>query len=227
MQVPDMGESIRVLVVDESLALSQGLELHLPVTGPVQVLGPVPDARAALGVLRRETIHIVLVDLDRADRSGTDMVRQICEATDGMKVLGVSEQKGPELAASALAAGACGVVSPHRNGEPMLSTLRRAMAGELVLPAVHLTSLVDRVRDSRHEPSGTARVSALTDREKEILAALADGSGTTEIAGSLGISPMTVQSHVKNILAKLGVHSKVEAVTLALRYGLRAASRSA
>jgi two-component system nitrate/nitrite response regulator NarL len=108
----------------------------------------------------------------------------------------------------------------------MLSAFRRALAGELVLPAVHLPSLVDRLRGSR-DASAADRLDFLTSREIEILRALADGSSTIEIARSLGIRPMTVQSHVKNILAKLGVHSKVEAVTLAWRLGLGSVTRSA
>ena len=68
---------------------------------------------------------------------------------------------------------------------------------------------------------------SLTSRENEILQALCDGKSTNEVAGAFGISRMTVQSHVKNILSKLGVHSKIEAVTLAWRYGLAAETRTA
>ena len=141
-------------------------------------------------------------------------------------MIGVTVERGPDLAAGALAAGACGVVSPEPNGESLASVFRRALAGELILPAIHLSNLVDRLRDGR-EASNVCKLEFLTTRELEILRALADGASTTEISGSLGIRPMTVQSHVKNILAKLGVHSKVEAVTMAWRLGLGSATRSA
>jgi DNA-binding NarL/FixJ family response regulator len=130
------------------------------------------------------------------------------------------------MPAAALAAGACGVMSPEANGETVVASFRRALAGELVLPAAHLPDLVDRLRDGR-EATVAGRLRFLTRREREILRALADGSATADIAQTLGIRPMTVQSHVKNILAKLGVHSKVEAVTMAWRMGLGSATRSA
>jgi two-component system nitrate/nitrite response regulator NarL len=116
------------------------------------------------------------------------------------------------------------MIRPDSGGSATLSALRRALAGELVLPAVHLPNLVERLRTSR-ELSDAERLGCLTGREREILRLLADGGATAEIATALGISPMTVQSHVKNILSKLGVHSKVEAVTLAWRTGLASVSR--
>jgi DNA-binding NarL/FixJ family response regulator len=226
MQSPNvMAEDIRVLVVDGGPDLAPGLVCGMPGDG-VSVLGPVADATEALRALDLEPINLVLVDLDRADGGGIEIVRQIRERADRPRVLGVTVQRGPDLAAGALAAGACGVVSPEPNGESLVSVFHRALAGELVLPAIHLSSLVDRLRDVR-EASAASRLDFLTGRELEILRVLADGASTTDIAESLGIRPMTVQSHVKNILAKLGVHSKVEAVTMAWRFGLGTVSRSA
>jgi two-component system nitrate/nitrite response regulator NarL len=220
-----MTEDICVLVVDEGSGRTEGLIGTIPGDG-VRLIGRVSDARAALRVLDVEPINLFLVDLDRMDGGGIETVRIIREGADRARVLGLTEEHGLDLAAGALAAGACGVVSPEPDGESMLSAFRRALAGELVLPAVHLPSLVDRLRGNR-DASAADRLDFLTSREIEILRALADGSSTIEIARSLGIRPMTVQSHVKNILAKLGVHSKVEAVTLAWRLGLGSVTRSA
>lgn len=220
-----MLEDIRVLVVDGGPGLAHGLICGLPGDG-VSVLGPVADATAALRALELEPINLVLVDLDRPDDNGIEIVRRIREVADLTRVIGVTVQRGPDLAAGALAAGACGVVSPEPNGESVVSMFRRALAGELILPAIHLSNLVDRLRDGR-EASTVCKLEFLTIRELEILRALADGASTVEISRSLGIRPMTVQSHVKNILSKLGVHSKVEAVTLAWRFGLGSVSRSA
>ena len=223
-----MAEDIRVLIVDETPALALGLLEEMPDRpgADVRFVGPVPDAPAALRTIDDESINLILVDLDREDGFGVETVRLIREGTDRARVLGVTNEHGPDLAAGALAAGACGVVSVGPVSEELISAFRRALAGELVLPAAQLPGLVDRLR-SGAEGSAAQRLASLTARETEILQALADGSATAEIAGSLGISPMTVQSHVKNILAKLGVHSKVEAVTLAWRFGLSSTVRSA
>jgi DNA-binding CsgD family transcriptional regulator len=96
-----------------------------------------------------------------------------------------------------------------------------------VLPDDHLASLVQQVPLTEAGDPGTAHMGSLTARELEVLRLLANGSTTGEIARLLQISPMTVQSHVKNVLAKLGVHSKVEAVRLAWRAGTIATPASA
>jgi DNA-binding NarL/FixJ family response regulator len=220
-----MVEDIRVLVVVGGPGVAHGLICGLPGDG-VNVVGPVADAAAAVEALEREPINLVLVDLDRPDGNGIDIVRQVRGVGDRIRVIGVTAQQGPDLAAGALAVGACGVVSPEPNAESLVSVFHRALAGELILPAIHLSNLVDRLRDGR-EASAVCRLDFLTGRELEILRLLADGASTAEIAHSLGIRPMTVQSHVKNILAKLGVHSKVEAVTLGWRFGLGSVTRSA
>ncbi len=219
-----MSEEIRVLVVDGCKPSGDRLA-GLPGDG-VQILGPVPDALSALSALDGEEVSLVLVDLDRVDGSGIETVRAIRQGAVHPRVLGITGQPGAELAAGALAAGACGVVSCEPDGESLMTSFRRALAGELVLPAVHLSNLVDRLRGGR-EASAASRLDFLTGREREILRLLADGSSTGEIASALGIRPMTVQSHVKNILSKLGVHSKVEAVTLAWRMGLGTVTRTA
>jgi DNA-binding NarL/FixJ family response regulator len=214
-----MADEIRVLVVDES----PGLILALPRRGPVQVLGPVPDAPEALAALEEGLADLVLVDMDRADGRGIEVVGAIRDGGGRVRVLAASGDAGPELAATALAAGACGVLPTERD-RSLVDVFRRALAGELVLPAEDLPRLVDRLVGDQ---TGSRGLASLTAREREILRALAGGMSTAEIAAALSISPMTVQSHVKNILAKLGVHSKVEAVRLAWRHGLGASARTA
>ncbi len=120
----------------------------------VSVVGPVADAAAAVEALEREPINLVLVDLDRPDGNGIDIVRQVRDVADRIRVIGVTVQQGPDLAAGALAVGACGVVSPEPNAESLVSIFRRALAGELILPAMHLSNLVDRLRDGREAVGG-------------------------------------------------------------------------
>jgi DNA-binding NarL/FixJ family response regulator len=218
-------DTIRVLVVDESQGLAQGLMLALPRRGPVSVLGPVADVPEALAAIRDGLADLVLVDLDRADGRGAEIVGAIRDAGDQVRVLASSRVVGPDTVTLALAAGACGMLPPQRD-RTLVEVFRRAVAGELVLPAEDLPRLVDRLRSARPEPSGPQRLAMLTHRESEILHALSDGRTTPDIARELGISPLTVQSHVKNILAKLGVHTKVEAVRMIWRHG-RASSRTA
>ena len=219
----EMSEDIRVLVVDESPGLAQGLILALPRRGPVHVLGPVPDAPEALAALEEGLADLVLVDLDREDGRGAEVVwrdpgRLGADPRPG------GQHPGRTRDGSHGAGGrSCGVLPTVRD-RSLIDVFRRAVAGELVLPDSDLPRLVDRLMGNRDHADGWT---SLTGRERQILRALADGRSTPEIARELGISPLTVQSHVKNILAKLGVHSKVEAVRLAWRNGLGSATRTA
>jgi DNA-binding CsgD family transcriptional regulator len=118
-------------------------------------------------------------------------------------------------------------VLPAERDRSLIDVFRRALSGELVLPADELTRLVHRLTaPGRDRVRGAEGLGSLTPRERDILQTLAAGASTTEVAEAFGISPLTVQSHVKNILAKLGVHSKVEAVRIAWRHGLATTSRS-
>jgi DNA-binding NarL/FixJ family response regulator len=126
-----------------------------------------------------------------------------------------------------MAAGASGYLPKTRAADDLVSVVRRAAAGEIVMADDDLPVVLDELRTGR-EPNVAAELALrrLTARETEILRAMAAGDAAGEIAETLGISSLTVQSHVKNILAKLGVHSKIEAVTMAWRHGLATVSRS-
>ena len=220
-------DDFNVLVVDERPGLTQGLLLALPKRGHVRILGPVPDARAANEVIEDGLADVLVVALDRSDDRGIEIVAAIVEAHHDVHILVATLRDGPETAAVALAAGARGVLPAEREAHPLIDAFRRVRAGELVLPARDLSSLVDRLRDRRPARDDRVLLGSLTGRETEILSLLADGMATQDVAARLHISPLTVQSHVKNILAKLGVHTKVEAVRIAWREGLRATTRTA
>jgi DNA-binding NarL/FixJ family response regulator len=219
-------DALRVLVVDETPGLTQDLLLALRRRTAVQVLGPVPDAAAAEMAFAADRVDLVLVQLDRRDGAGIATVGALRDGSEH-RVMAATRLPASPAIELALAAGACGVLPVRRDAETLIDAFRRACAGELVLPVDELPVLVDRVRDARARRAGMASVSCLTARERQVLAAVAEGATTAEIALVLGISRATVQSHVKNILGKLGVHSQVEAVGAAWRAGLAVASRSA
>lgn len=219
-------DEIRVLIVDDGLGLAQAMLLALRRRPGLRVQGPVADETCALQALAEAPVDIVVVDLDRADEQGVALIAAIRTATE-TRVMAATRHVASPLVELALAAGACGVVPAEQEPAHLVAAFRRAMAGELVLPVADLPSLVDRLRHARARRPEHALLATLTVREREILGALADGATTSELARELGISPATVQTHVKNVLSKLGVHSKVEAVGTAWRAGLTLTSRSA
>jgi len=219
-------DGIRVLVVDDRVGLTQDLVLALRRRPSVRIMGPVRDETEALVAIEDEPVDLVLVALDRPDERGVAIVAAIRSAVD-VRVMATTGHVASTLVELALAAGACGVLPVERQPAHLLGAFRRALAGELVLPVTELPTLVDRLWQARARRTEHVLLSTLTVREREILCALAEGATTAEIAGELGISPATVQTHVKNVLCKLGVHSKVEAVGTAWRAGLAVGSRSA
>ena len=180
----------------------------------------------ALGGLRVRDFAYAVALLAAVSLSRVAFAAVAASPRGDARLLASSAAGDPETATIALAAGACGILPPQRD-RTLVEVFFRAVAGELVLPAEDLPQLVDRVRTGHVGPSGPERLAALTRREQQILAALTEGRATAELAVDLGISPLTVQSHVKNILSKLGVHTKVDAVRLVWRHGLGSTSRSA
>lgn len=212
-----MERTIRLLVVDDSPDLADRLARSVTHAG-VRIGGPVLDAIAAERELEREGADVVVVSIGRTDGRGQSIVASLCrQRATPVLVASASPMLG---LAHALAAGALGILECD-DATTVVDALRRAMSGELVLPERELPSLVEAIRQPV-EPG----LDRLTDREHEILRLFAEGVSTSEVAARLGISVGTVQSHAKNVLAKLGVHSKVEAVRILLRDGMALARRS-
>jgi DNA-binding NarL/FixJ family response regulator len=202
-----MGTPIRVMVVEDSSALTDRLTDALGAGAGVRVRGPIADLREAERHLD-EAADVVVVGLGREDGRDRRIVAGLCERWD-LPVL-VAPSSPVDDVTAALAAGACGVLS-GTDSSTIADAFPRAVSGELVLPAEELSSIVEAIR-----PPAARALARLTERERETLRLFAEGLATGEVAAHLGISVGTVQSHAKNVLAKLGVHSKVEAVRLLL-----------
>jgi DNA-binding NarL/FixJ family response regulator len=184
----------------------------------VRVVAAVPDGDAAVIAATASRIDVAVVDLNQVGTDGMEAIRRIRDGAPLVRVLAVADVDGAH-APLALASGACGLVQTAGAADVLRASILRAVAGELVLPDGDLSSLVHRLESGR-TPLSAGGTSSLTTREREVLALLADGTSTADIARRLGISSLTVQSHVKNVFAKLGVHSKMEAVRLAWRDGV-------
>src|SRR5438128_713199 len=203
-------DPIRLFVLDDD-ALPVGLADAISRAEDVRVEAS-PDPGRVAAAFDAGEADLALVDV--SSPGGYETIERIRSASDRARVLAVTDEDSVDIVVGGIGAGAWGVASQ------ILRVLHRAVAGELLIPERDLLQAVGRLSRRTAPAARERRLEFLTARETQVLLALAAGLTTADVASKLGIRVMTVQSHVKNILTKLGVHSKVEAVTLALRSGL-------
>jgi NarL family two-component system response regulator LiaR len=214
-----MGSKVRVLIVDDHRMFAEALEMLLAGEEGVEIAGAVPTGEEALEVVARVSPHVVLMDIDLPGLDGIEATRRIREMSPLTQVVIITAYQEPAVMARAIEAGACGFVPKTQTADQLVGVIRGAAAGEMVLPTGDIRAVLGKLQAAQRARTDAGRlIDQLTSREIQILQAIAQGSSTREVAESLFISQLTVQTHVKNILAKLGVHSKLEAVTFALRH---------
>ncbi len=211
--------SIRVLLVDDHQLLTDalaGLMRHTPDIEVVGVAGTVADAKAAA----REPLDVALMDYLLPDGTGAEATREIKRRWPQAKVVILTAIADDETMLDAVEAGADGYMTKDRAGLEVVEAVRAAHAGEMLLPRAVAYELAQRVGAARKAPVDPVHVHDLTPRELEVLRMLVEGLSSRDICGELFIAPNTLRTHVQNVLAKLRVHSKLEAVAVALRQRL-------
>jgi DNA-binding NarL/FixJ family response regulator len=215
-----MSGPIKVLIVDDHRMLAEALEALLAGEDGLEAMGTAGTADEALEMCRRGCPDVALMDIDLPGTNGIEATARLLEICPEARVVTITALQDQELLAEAVRAGASGFVPKTRAAEELVGVVRRAAAGEIILPSGDVAGILWRLKDARQlQLDFDRRFALLTPREVEVLQALAEGRSTREVAAHLFISPKTVRSHVDRILNKLEVHSKLDAVLLALRHG--------
>ena len=207
---------IRVLLVDDHQLLTDALARLLsqePDIEVVAVAGTVAEARAAT----RERLDVALMDYRLPDGTGAEATRAIKARWPSARVIMLTAVRDDETVLDSIQAGADGYLTKDRASEEVVAAVRAVHAGEILLPRAVLVDLARRVATARSEVASRPILEPLTPRELEVLRALTEGLSSREISDRLSIAPNTLRTHVQNVMGKLGVHSKLEAVTFALR----------
>jgi DNA-binding NarL/FixJ family response regulator len=210
---------IRVLFVEDHQLLADALAAMLAREPDMQVVGiagTVADAK----IMAREQLDVVLMDYRLPDGTGAEATRAIKARWPAARVVMVTALTDDETLLESIQAGADGYLTKDRAAEDVVTAVRAAHAGETLLPRSVIVEIARRVALARERGDERRVVEPLTPRELEILRALTEGMSTPEICERLFIAPNTLRTHVQNIMGKLRVHSKLEAVAFALKYRL-------
>jgi DNA-binding NarL/FixJ family response regulator len=199
------GEVITVLLVDDHPVVRRGLRALLEVQDGIVVAGEAGDGPTAVSLAASLRPDLVLLDLRLPGVDGATLIEPLRAA--GPRVLVLTSATEPSVAARAVRAGAAGVLYKDIDPDALVRAIRSVRDGHVLLAPEAVGSLL---RGSRTE--------ALTPREGEVLARIAEGRSNREIARLLGLSEKTVKAHVSSVLAKLGVQDRTQAAVYAVRH---------
>jgi NarL family two-component system response regulator LiaR len=202
---------VRVLVVDDHAMVRRGLATFLQVFDDLELAGEAESGESAVKLCAEIQPDVVLMDMVMQNMDGATATSIIRKQFPQTQVIALTSFKEGELIRKVLEAGAIGYLLKDISAEELARAIRAAHAGRATLAAEAAQALIEA---ANQEP---APGFDLTRREREALILMVEGLNNTQIAGRLKISPSTVKSHVSNILSKLAVASRTEAVTLALR----------
>ena len=202
---------IRVMLVDDHTMVRRGLATFLKAFDDLELAGEAESGAAAIRLCGEILPDVVLMDMVMPDMNGAAATRLIRQQFPHVQVIALTSFKEGDLVKNALQAGAIGYLLKDVSAEELVEAIRAAHAGRATLSPEAAQALVE----TTNQPPAPGL--DLTERELEVLALMVEGLNNTQIAGRLTVSSSTVKSHVSNILSKLGVASRTEAVSLALR----------
>jgi two-component system, NarL family, response regulator LiaR len=205
---------IRVMLVDDHAMVRRGLATFLMVYDDLRLAGEAESGEAAVQICGEVHPDVVLMDMVLPAMDGAATTRVIRQRYPSVQVIALTSFKDKDLIKNALEAGAIGYLLKDVTADELARAIRAAHVGRATL-SPDVAQVIVQTAGQGPEPGVD-----LTEREREVLALMVEGLNNTQIAGRLSVSPSTIKSHVSNILSKLGVSSRTEAVTLALRHGL-------
>lgn len=203
-------------ILTDALAMVVERDPELRLVAP-----PVHTAEQAVEICREHHPDVVLMDIVfKGGIDGIEATRRIKETSPATKVVIMTAHDDERLLVDAVEAGASGFLGKDEAADEVLAAAKAAAEGEVLIDPATLTRLLHQVaREREARRDALTLLESLTEREREILELLSQGMRNEGIAQKLYISPQTVQTHVRNVLAKLGVHSKLEAVAFAVKNG--------
>ncbi|MER7892630.1 response regulator transcription factor [Micromonospora sp. NPDC094482] len=213
---------VRVLLADDQPLLRTGFRMVLGAEDDLDIVAEAGDGVEAVDLSRRLLPDVVLMDIRMPRMDGVAATRAIVDARLPVRVLILTTFDLDEYVVGALRAGASGFLAKDVPAEDLVTAIRTVAAGEAVVAPRILKRLLVRFADVLPDPAAAPprSLSALTEREREVLVQVARGLSNAEIAAALSVSETTIKTHVGHVLTKLGLRDRVQAVVLAYETGL-------
>jgi DNA-binding NarL/FixJ family response regulator len=221
MTVPASPAPIRVLVVDDQELVRSGFCVILDAADGITVVGEAANGEAAVSAAAAQHPDVVLMDIRMPGMDGLEATKLLTRASPAPKVVMLTTFDLDEYVYEALRAGASGFLLKDSPRADLIAAVRAAAAGEAMLaPSVTRRLIETFARRPPETAPAPSRLALLTAREREVLMLVARGGSNTEIATALFVTEATVKTHIGNLLAKLGLRDRVQAVILAYETGV-------
>ena len=208
---------IKLLIADDHLIIRQGLRLILETEDDFEITGEASDGAEALKLCKKLKPDVVLMDLRMPNMDGLTAIERLRVDQPDVAVVILTTFNEDELMIRGLQAGARGYLLKDTDRSTLFNTIRAAARGETLLKPEIMGRVLSQKNTVKVESGGSIN---LTEREFEVLKAVARGERSKEVAASLGISERTVKAHLASIYGKLGVDSRAGAISIAMQKGL-------
>lgn len=218
---PSREGPIRVLVVDDQPVFTEMLQVVLDMEPDIQVLGKAFTGDDGLRLALETQPDVLLVDYHMPGLTGLEVIKGLKEEGVNTTVVVLTADTDEAIMAEAIAAGAAGYITKQQALNEVVQAVRTASEGEPVVPAFMIPRILSHFhKQQQREQQAEMLREKLSAREIQILEQLARGASNEEISETFVLSPNTVRTHIQNVLKKMGVHSKLQATTLALQLGI-------
>jgi DNA-binding NarL/FixJ family response regulator len=212
---------IRVLIADDDDLMRAGLAELLTADPEIEIVGQAATGRAAVQQTRRLAPDVVLMDVRMPDLDGIGATRELAQEAPDAKVLILTTFEQDDYVFGALRAGAAGFLVKRTRPEDLIAAVRTVAAGDGLLSPSVTRRVIDRMaQQPMPELADQAKLDGLTPRERDVLERVAQGLSNREIAAALHVEESTIRTHVKRILAKLGLRDRIQAVIFAYEIGI-------
>jgi NarL family two-component system response regulator YdfI len=211
---------IKILIADDHLIIRQGLRLILETEDDFEILAEASDGAEALRFCADLIPDVVLMDLRMPGMDGLTAIEKLRESQPEIAVVILTTFNEDELMLRGLQAGARGYLLKDTDRGALFDTIRAAARGETLLKPEIMARVLSLAVGTRQAGKGSVSTIELTEREQEVLEAVARGDRSKEVALHLGISERTVKAHLASIYGKLGVDSRAAAISVAMQKGL-------